>query len=136
MPAVEIASDENVQLNDIIRVKIIEMSNDSGTILVSRNAALREKAFNTLVEHHRNSREILGKVQNIQSHGFEILFLGQVKAFMPFSHSSTNRIIDPESYMEKELPVLITKAQKPEEYIRYCSFTQRISSEKCRKGMG
>ena len=112
LPVVEISSDENVQLNDVIRVKIVEVSSDSGTILVSRNAALREKAFDTLVEHHRNNREILGKVQNIQSHGFEMVFFGQVKAFMPFSHSSTNRVIDPESYMGKELPVLITKAQK------------------------
>lgn len=108
----ELKSNENIKPNDTIRVKVTGINSDQGLISVSRNRILEEENFDKLTSYYKNQEEIVGVVSAIQSHGFSVTLFGDLQAFMPFSHASLNKIINPESHMQKELPVLITKLER------------------------
>lgn len=108
----ELESGETIKPNDTIRVKVININAERELILVSRNRITEEKSFDKLTSCYEKQEAIVGVVSAVQSHGFSVTLFDGLEAFMPFSHASLNKLINPDSYMQKELPVLITKLEQ------------------------
>lgn len=112
MPRNELKSGEEIKPNDTIRVKVIGINLDQGIISVSRSRIEKEDGAKKLIAAYKSNEQMTGVISSVQSHGFAFILPGNLEAFMPFSHVALSTVTDVESYVGKELPVLITKLER------------------------
>ncbi len=97
-----------VKAGDIVEAFVVSTENDE--IVMSKTLSGRKAKTRELVEAMKAEVPIEGKVTGINKGGFNVTIMGR-KAFCPFSQIDLKHVDDPNTYLSKLLPFVITRVE-------------------------
>lgn len=97
-----------VDAGDTIDAFVISTDNDE--IVLSKTLSGRKAKIRELIEASNRRVPIEGKVTGINKGGFNVTIMGR-KAFCPFSHIDLKYVDEPNSYLLKTFPFVITRVE-------------------------
>ncbi|MBE6447597.1 MAG: 30S ribosomal protein S1 [Alphaproteobacteria bacterium] len=105
-----------LKVGDTIDVYIDRYENKNGEIVLSREKALREAAWDDFEKSFKEGAPVTGRIFNRVKGGF-MVDLGGATAFLPGSQVDVHPVKDISPLMDVEQPFLILKMDKPRENI-------------------
>lgn len=98
----------NVDAGDTIDAFVVSTDNDE--IILSKTLSGRKAKIKELIEASKSGVPIEGKVTGINKGGFNVTVMGR-KAFCPFSHIELKYVDEPNTYLLKKFPFVITRVE-------------------------
>ncbi len=102
---------QEVKVGDTVEVYVERLENRDGEIVISREKARREAAWESLEEAFNKKERVLGVITSRVKGGFTVDLLG-ASAFLPGSQIDVRPIKDSDSLMNIEQPFLILKMDR------------------------
>ena len=100
--------DVTIKAGDTIDAFVISTDNDE--IVLSKTLSGRKTRIKELIEASKEKIPVEGKVTGINKGGFNVTVMGR-KAFCPFSHIELKYVDEPNSYLSKTFPFVITRVE-------------------------
>ncbi|MAH61517.1 MAG: 30S ribosomal protein S1 [Legionellales bacterium] len=102
----------DINIGDELDFLLVTVDNGDGLTILSREQAIKNRAWDLLSDAFKSDEMIVGKVLERKKGGF-LVDLGSVTAFLPGSHAFTKAVREnPEDLEGKEFSFLIVKMEK------------------------
>jgi len=97
-----------IKTGDTVEAFIVSTKNNE--VVMSKSLASRKAGTKELVEAMKSGIPVEGKVTGINKGGFNVTVMGK-KAFCPFSHMDLKFVDDPNTYLLKKCPFIISRVE-------------------------
>lgn len=98
-----------VKSGDMIEAFVVSTENDE--IVMSRSLSGRKAGTQDLIDAMESKIPVDGKITGINKGGFNVTIMGR-KAFCPFSHIDLKYVDEPNAYLLKRFPFVISRVEK------------------------
>lgn len=115
--------------NDEIEVKIISLRDKYGDLLVSKNAASRDKMRSVLQDAYEKDEVLTGRVKAEAKKGLKVDFDG-VEAYVPLSHMELGKALPEQNYIGNEYEFKIIQLEHRRNGLSVVASRRKILEER------